>query len=196
MPQDSRERLALHLSSMGMGLPYGEALVAILKENFSPQEAETALLLPAKGLPLEVAPVAEIAARGCRPAAEVGATLEGLAERGLVYSGRTPQGEVGYALHRVGFGFPQSFFWPGKDTDHAQKMCQLVLRYFNRKVTQEAFGGTKTKPYRYIPVDRSIKPDRQAVLPHERMETVIAEASRFAVAHCPCRVQAGMVGRA
>jgi len=177
-------------------VPYREELVAILKENFSPREAEVALLLPAEGPPLEPLPVAEAAARGAISEEEVGATLEELARRGLVYSGRTAGGEAGYALHRVGFGFPQSFFWPGEPTEHARKMCQLVFRYFNREVTREAFGGPGTKPYRYIPVDRSIRPERQAVLPHDRMEAVIDGATRFAVAHCPCRVQAGLAGRA
>jgi NAD-dependent dihydropyrimidine dehydrogenase PreA subunit len=179
-----------------MGMPYREELVAILRENFTADEVEVALLLPTGGPPLEPVAVAKIASETAIPADVLAERLESLAERGLVYSGKTSGGEVGYALHRVGFGFPQCFFWRGEETDHARNMNRLVLKYFNRHVTAEVFGGKTTKPYRYIPVDRSIKPDLQAVYPHDRMETVLQNATRFAVAHCPCRVQASLAGRA
>lgn len=195
MAADGYEQLARHLSVMGMGMPYREELVVILRENFTPEEADAALLLAADGPPLAVEGVADIAARsGCDPE-RLAETLERLAERCLIYSGRTAQGEPGYALHRVGFGFPQSFFWKGEESDHAKKMNRLVFKYFNREVTTEAFGGQRTKPYRYIPVDRSVAHERQAVLPHDRMQSVLDGATRFAVTHCPCRVQAKLAGR-
>jgi hypothetical protein len=96
--------------------------------------------------------------------------LEGLAERRLIYSGKTESDEVGYALHQADFGFPQAFFWQGEDIPYARKMAKLVLKYFTRKVTIDAFGTKYTKAYRYIPIHRSLKPDVQVVLPHDRME--------------------------
>lgn len=196
MSEDKHEQMARHLSVTGMGMPYREELVAILKENFTVDEIAVALLLPADGPPLAPVGVAAIASRTEIPATALADTLESLAERGLIFSGKTPGGEVGYALHRVGFGFPQSFFWKGEETDHARNMTRLVLKYFSRQVTVEAFGGKSTKPYRYVPVDQSLRPAVQAVFPHDRMETVIQSATRFAVAHCPCRVQAGLMGKA
>ena len=196
MTEEKHERLARHLTVEDMGMPYREELVTILREMFTEDEIDVLLLLPAEGLPLEPVRVAELAARTDISSDALAVTLEGLAERGLIFSGRTSTGETGYALHRVGFGFPQAFFWKGEETDHAKNMTRLVVKYFNRQVTQEAFGGKGTKQYRYIPVDRSIKPEVQAVYPHDRMETVLQNANRFAVAHCPCRVQAGLAGRA
>jgi hypothetical protein len=70
-----------------------------------------------------------------------------------------------------------------------------LSRHDNREVTKEAFGGRKTKAYRYIPINRSLNPEVQAVLPHDQMDTVLDNATRFALAHCPCRVEAGLMGR-
>jgi ferredoxin len=195
MPQDKHVELARHLSATDMGMPYRDELVALLRENFTEEEVEVALLLPPNGPPLQPISPAELSAGHGLSPERVAKTLERLAERALIFSGRTPSGEIGYALHRAGFGFPQSFFWKGEETDQARKMSRLVGKYFNREVTQEAFGGEPTKPYRYIPIDKALRPDLQAVLPHDRMVFVLQGADRFAVAHCPCRVQAGLMGR-
>jgi Pyruvate/2-oxoacid:ferredoxin oxidoreductase delta subunit len=69
-----------------------------------------------------------------------------------------------------------------------------VGKYFNRQVTQEAYGSP-TKQYRYIPVGKAVKPELQAVFPVQMMEEVIAKARRIAVAHCPCRVSYRLAGR-
>ncbi len=45
-------KLAGHLSGLGMGYPTTEALVEILKETFSELEAEVALAIPTKMIPL------------------------------------------------------------------------------------------------------------------------------------------------
>jgi len=192
---DPHVALAEHWSKVGMGLPVRDELVEILRANLTAREAEIAALLPDAGPPLNPVPVGNVATGSHTPAQEIAETLERLAERGLVYSRRLGDGTMGYALHQVGFGFPQSFFWKGEDTPHARRMTELVVRYFNRKTTQETFGGRQTKPYRYIPIDRAIRHERQAVLPHDRMEAVLDGAKRFAVAHCPCRVEAGLLGK-
>lgn len=193
MCQDVYQRLVLHLSALGMGLPNREALLEILKENMSSEEAEIALLLPTRVMPLEVTGLSEIAQDSLYSEEELEKMLEPLCERGLVFSGKTKSGEKGYALQQIGYGFPQTFFWAGEDTPHAQKMANLASKYFNREVTREAFGGSPTKPYRYIPVAGTISPE-YAVYPYHLMETVIEQAQTFAVAHCACRVQVKMKG--
>ena len=195
MDTDIYEQLAKHLSTMGMGLPHREALVEILKENFTEKEAHIALILPTSNTPLKPVDVATLAVSSALDKQDLANTLEALAKRRLIYSGKTESGEIGYALHQAGFGFPQAFLWDGQDTPHARKMSKLILKYFNRKVTRDAFGGNKTKAYRYIPIHRSLKPDVQAVLPHDKMDNVLDGAKRFAVAHCPCRIEAGLMGR-
>lgn len=193
--KDVYERLAEHLSHLGMGFPFREELVAILKENFSPREAEVALAIPTKPVPLQPLEVDEIQEGIDLSKEELAEILESLSRRGLIFSGRTGKGEKGYALQQVGFGFPQIFFWKNEDTPHGRKMAAMTAKYFNRTVTQEAFSGTATKPYRYIPVGRTIPATKQAIFPYEMMETVIGKAEVIALAHCACRVTYRLAGK-
>lgn len=211
---DPHERLALHLSRLGMGFPPRDELVEMLRSLFSLNEAEAALLLPTGVAPLEVISAADVAGRAGgaatpgTPAAAASTTpsaapsaealteiYEHLVERGLLYTGHTPDGERGYGLLQVGFGFPQTFFWDGGRKPEATAMAELVIKYFNREVTREAYGGTTTKPYRYVPVNASLDEGLQAVLPAHAMEPILARAETFAVAHCPCRVALRLRGR-
>lgn len=192
--QDVYHRLADHLSKVGMGYPVRETLLEILAEHLSPTEAEIALALPNDRIPLSPVSVQEMGRRIAMPSDELESALENMAEKGALFVGKTIEGEKGYALLHVGFGFPQTFFWKGEDTPHARKMALLVAKYFNRKVTEEAYGS-QTKQYRYIPVGQAVKPELQAVFPVQLMVDVIDKARRIAVAHCPCRISYRLVGR-
>ena len=184
-------QLAQHLATLGMGYPPGEELEEILKENFTPQEASVALSLPTKVPPLQPASVAEIAQEVDLSRSRLAEILERLACRGLLFSGRTKDGKKGYALQQMGYGFPQAFFWKGEKSPHRQKMAQLIHHYAKAKnLNFEAYGTTKTKNYRYIPVKEAIDHGTHAVLPFEQMEGVIKRAKRIAVAHCACRMAA------
>lgn len=196
MPDDIYAQLADHLSLLEMGMPHTETLVDILKANFTQTEAQAAMLLPADHTPLKPIAVDDLNIPDDWDRERLAATLKDLAGRGLIFSGKTGDGSTGYALHQTGFGFPQTFFWQGKHTAHAQKMTKLILKYFNRNVTREALGGKITKASRYIPINQSLSAQAQHILPHDRMDTVLDNATRFAVAHCPCRVQGEIIGRA
>ncbi|MBA4394624.1 MAG: hypothetical protein C0407_13820, partial [Desulfobacca sp.] len=191
---DVYQRLAEHLSTLGMGYPVREALLEILKESLTPSEAEIALTFPTNRIPLSPVGIAEIAKGVTLSRDELEAVLEDLTRKGFLFAGQTPEGEKGYAWHHIGFGFPQSFFWKGEDSPQSRKMAQLVGEYFNRQVTQEAYGSP-IKQYRYIPVGKAVKAELQAVFPVQLMEEVIAQARRIAVAHCPCRVSYRLAGR-
>jgi Fe-S-cluster-containing hydrogenase component 2 len=192
--QNVYQRLADHLSNVGMGYPVRETLLEILRENLNPSEAEIALALPTGVIPFHAVSVSDIGTRVAMSQGELESALDRLAEKGFLYVGPTSTGEKGYALLHVGFGFPQTFFWKGEDTPHARKMALLVAKYFNMGVTTEAYGS-QSKQYRYIPVGKAIKHDLQAVFPVQLIEQVITNAKRIAVAHCPCRVSYQLLGR-
>jgi Fe-S-cluster-containing hydrogenase component 2 len=188
------QKLADHLGRLGMGYPTREDLINILKENLTPQEAEIALAVPTEVIPMTLASARTISANIDLPLSELTDILDRLVAKGMLFSGKTETGETGYALLQVGFGFPQTFFWKGEDTPHSRKMAQMVAKYFNRSVTAEAYGS-ETKPFRYIPVGKSLKSDLQAVYPYHMMEKVIEKARNVAVAHCPCRMSYRLAGR-
>ncbi len=192
--QDVYEKLGEHLSLLGMGYPLREDLIEILKENFSQKEAEVAMSIPSKVIPLQPVGVDEIMGSAKLPREELADILDGLEEKGLLFVGKTEKGEKGYALLQVGYGFPQTFFWKGEDTPHARKMAKAMAKYFNRKVTAEAYGSD-TKPFRYIPVGKTIEPTKQAVYSHHMMESVIEAAEVIALAHCPCRITYSLCGK-
>ncbi len=199
---DAHERLARHLASLGMGFPPRDQLLELLRTHFTVAEAEAALLLPTAVGPFEVISAQVAAERGASSrntppvaAAYLSDTYERLVERGLLFAGRTAAGERGYALHQVGYGFPQTFFWDGGNHPEASAMAEFVGKYFNREVTRESYGGTATKPYRYVPIDKSLDEGTQVVLPAHAMEPILANAQTFALAHCPCRVGLRLRGR-
>lgn len=196
------ERLGAHLEALAMGLPSTEDLLQILTRTLSPAEAEILLLLPTAVpplVPVDVDTILRAHSRDGRPAPlgrdALAAILEDLAGRGMVYSATAPSGERGYALLQAGFGFPQTFFWSGPSSDEARAMAALVSKYSNRRVTTEMFSRTPTKPYRYVPLERTLEASLQAVVPQHAMVPILDGATRFAVAHCPCRVAAGLLGR-
>jgi Fe-S-cluster-containing hydrogenase component 2 len=188
-------RLAEHVSRLGMGYPVREDLVAILRELFSPLEAEVALAIPTRPIPLEPVSVDEIRKGADLDRSALVEVLEGLDQKGLLYSAHLQSGEKGYALHQVGFGFPQTFHWKGEDTPQARKMARLTAKYFNRQVTREAFSPSETKPYRYIPVGKTVPAGLQAIYPFHMMEHVVENARVIAVAHCPCRMAYRLAGK-
>ena len=115
MTPDPYTRLARHLHALGMGYPKKADLEEILRANFSPEEAEVALALPNTSIPLELTTADEVAVDLGQPVKEVAEALEELARRGLLFSRTTDDGQPGYALHQVGYGFWQS-------------ACQIVLQ--------------------------------------------------------------------
>jgi ferredoxin len=192
---DIYHKLARHLEHLLMGYPYSEALLNLLAEMFTPEEAGVLLGLPNDLFPLETVSASEAARNLGRSPDVVEPVLERLAQQNLVFTGPTPRGEKGYALLQVGYGLPQVFFWSGRLDQRAKRMGGLVYRYFHPKVTSEIYGGTPTKSYRYIPVGQAVETPCQGVMPYDSMGKIIEEAELIAVGHCPCRVSARAAGR-
>jgi Pyruvate/2-oxoacid:ferredoxin oxidoreductase delta subunit len=113
----------------------------------------------------------------------------------MLYTRTTAAGETGYALLQVGYGIPQTFFWSGQKDERARHMAKLVLNYFNVPTTQEVYGPVPTKTYKYAPANLSIDVTMQGVMPHEQMGPIVEAATKIAVAHCPCRMSANILGR-
>ena len=185
--QDIYEQLMDHLSSMGMMCPPREDLLKILQSNFSEEEVKVALAIPSKRMPFHGISVKEISKSIEIPMEHLKNILENLSNKGLLFSYRDKDtGETNYALQQSAYGFPQVFFWKGEDTPHSRNMAKQVLKYFNTEVTKESYS-TNPIPFRYIPVDETVEPDTQAILPYQVMKEIIKKANVIAVAHCICR---------
>ncbi len=193
--EDVYLRLARHLEHLVMGYPYSDALLDLLREMFTPQEARVLLGIPNDLLPLEVAAPETIAARSGLAAEGVGEVLESLAGRHLIYTAETAPGTRGYALLQVGYGIPQTFFWGGQQDERARRMARVVLNYFTVPTTGRIYGGLPTKTFKYSPASLAVSAPTPGVLPHEQIGPIVEAATRIAVAHCPCRMSAKLLGR-
>ena len=193
--QDIYHRLARHLENLIMGYPFNEALTDLLKAMYNPIEAEVALAIPNNLQPLEIIDRQTILDRCNLPQSAVDEALQSLADRNMLYTRTTEEGETGYALLQVGYGIPQTFFWSGRKDERARRMAKLVLSYFNVPTTQEVYGPVSTKTYKYAPANMSIDVTMQGVMPHEQMGPIVEAATKIAVAHCPCRMSANILGR-
>ncbi len=195
MSNDIYKRLARHLASLGMGYPEKEDLLEILRENFTPLEAEVALAIPTKVIPFEPAPVAEIEPPDHLSREEMGKILSNVAQRGLIFSKKLKDGSTGYALQQFGYGFPQTFFWGGVHTPNAKRMADLIVKYSRKELIEEIYGHTPTKAFRYVPASLSLEPESHAVFPFEMMEELIRKVSVIALVNCPCRTTAQLIGK-
>jgi NAD-dependent dihydropyrimidine dehydrogenase PreA subunit len=195
MSDEIYKKLAKHLASLGMGYPEKEELLEILKENFTPLEAEVALAIPTKVIPLEPVPLTRIAPPQNISMEELESTLSNLAQRGLLFSKKMKDGSMRYALQQFGYGFPQTFFWRGVNSPNAKKMAELVAKYSGKEQLKEAYGSTNTKAFRYVPATPSFEPESHAVFPFEMMERVIEKVKVISLVHCPCRATAHLIGK-
>ena len=192
---DIYQRLAEHLEPLTLGLPPSEELLAILRETFSPEEARAALAIPNRLPPLEVAPLAGIAAQSDLALEELAGLLEGMAAKGALFSAPAAEGGMGYSLMHVGYGMPQTFFWGGQNDERTRRMAKLVYRYFRPEVTRKVYGDRPTKVFKYSPAALTVQAPVQGVYTFELIEDIVSKAQRIAVAHCPCRLGARILGR-
>ncbi len=193
--EDVYVRLARHLQGLVMGYPFQDSLLDLLKAMYSPLEAEVALAIPNDLAPLEVADTETILSRTSLPEPDVMEALESMASKNLLYSATTESGKKGYSLLQVGYGMPQTFFWHGKTDETAKKMAKLVLKYFSVPITKEVYGGATTKTYKYSPSSLTVSVPMQGVYPNEQIGSIVENSTKVAVAHCPCRMAARVLGR-
>lgn len=77
------EDLALHLSTLGMGMPIRDELLEVLREHLTPEEAEVLpLLLRTRVAPFQPVGVDTIAGRAGIPRQKLADMLEGLRSGG------------------------------------------------------------------------------------------------------------------
>ena len=134
MDDNIHEQLARHLSVMGMGLPSRDDLVDLLKEAFSEQEAQIALLLPTANPPLKPVTIDTLVDSHHYDRDYLVNILEKLSQKKVIFTGKTVDGKVGYALHQAGFGCcPVS-----KSVDQSNSHRRLTCRNNDRNLAGTA----------------------------------------------------------
>lgn len=187
--QNTYARLASRWSGVLWGAK-SAGLQKILIENFTEEEALALGDIPLRTVPVDLVSLDEISENSKLPVTKLEQILDGVAARGLIFPGKTKDGKKGYALPKQGYGVDQVFFWKGKTDEHAQKMVaiQSDQELFHHP-KMDMYTQTDTKVFRYIPITEAIDSTWQNMYPTESILEVVRKATKYAVAHCSCRVK-------
>ncbi len=191
------ERLAEALASRGGAMPALKCneLFALLKELFSPEEAELAAKMPLSPIPAET--LAKEFTEG--DSRNVENLLEAMANRGLVFSFKRND-VMFYTLMPLVPGIFEMQFMSGEVSERTKRLARLFDNYFSsiRKVltqpSQDTSGSYAAVPFaRVIPVEEEI-PIGAIVHPYDRVSEYIEKADYIAVGVCYCRHHGELLG--
>jgi ferredoxin/DNA-binding transcriptional ArsR family regulator len=179
MANDPYARLIAHMQEWFIGLPETEEMRRLLEARLSPPEAVFLARLPFMPRTVE-----ELAEAFGETAGALGARLDPLARRGLVFRHES-RGTVRYALNESMFMFFRSPFWAGTDDAKTRELARLSNRYFYPAYGQE-FGRIPSTGLRAIPIRKTVQ-DPRRIQPFEDVVQVLEREELVCVAHCPCR---------
>lgn len=175
--------LAEHLNRLPAGFPPTPDGVElrILRRLFSPEEAELAQLLTLRPERSE-----GIAARCGKDPVELGAKLESMARKGLIF--RVHKGdELRYMAAQFVIGI-----WEYHVNDLDPDLIRDVNDYLPYFFHPEHRGSTPQ--LRTIPLSRAL-PSEQAVMPYERAREILSQQELMVVAPCICRKEHAIMGK-
>ncbi len=176
------KRLAQRLDGLPNGFPATETGVElkILEKIFSPEDAETALLL--KAFPENAETIAE---RLGWSVSDMEATLDGMAERGQIGC-VTWGGKRFYLLMPFVVGIYE--FQMYRIDQELAELCEQYWPTLNRVV-----GGFEPALARVVPVNTPID-NKSDILVYEDVKRMIADAQSFHVHECICRKERALTG--
>ncbi len=181
------ERLRERLDKFPQGFPKTESGVEleILEHLFTPDEAELTLHLR----PFPPENVTTIAERTGKDKTELGSNLHDMSKRGLIMRYKAPDNELYYALIPWIVGI-----WEFQLKNLTQENIKLYEKYFEEGMVPLQ-RNRKLPGLRVIPVEQEIEGSTE-IQPYEKVSQIIESHTRFAVADCICRKEAGMLGKA
>jgi Na+-translocating ferredoxin:NAD+ oxidoreductase subunit B len=179
---DIYERLSERLDMFPQAFPKTKSRVElkILKELFSPEEAEIMLFLRPTPEPVSV-----VSERMGRDESEMADILFQMSKRGLILRG-TVQGYTFYFMAPWIVGI-----WEFQLNNLNQDNIPLYEKYYEEGMVPER-KRTRTAGFRVIPIERELKNNNE-VQPFEKVSEIIESSHRFAVADCICRKEARMM---
>jgi ferredoxin len=177
--EDPFERLRAKLDRHPMGTPAHPAILSILRELFTPDEARLALSMSFKGLEIE-----EIAKRAGVPALEASSLLESMANKGLIYCVKTKE-RIRYTLIPPMPGFFEFSLVKGEETAQTRRLVGLWEDYF-KSALGRSIHNTRIPISRVISVNKKISYGVD-ILPYEESLEIVKRANRVALGQCQCR---------
>ncbi len=181
--EDVYKKLAVHLDNTPGGYPETESGVElrILKQLFTPEEAEVALSLVMMPEPVEA-----IAQRANKDPEQILSMLIEMGRKGLlIHVNRGGQDTFMFAQFVVGI-------WEYQ----VNRLTPELIKDFNEYVPDlmKTLEKTKTQQLRVVPVTKSVTTELN-IMDHEHLEELIKTQSKILVAPCICRKEHTMVDK-
>lgn len=184
-------RLQQRLDRMPTGAPDTEALRRILRLLFTPEEAELAAQIPT------LVAVSALAERLGHDETELGALLTDMARRGLVVD-LEHGGERWVSLAPVVIGFFEFTFMRVRDDAPMDELARLFDEYLftdpEHRLGHAVFRGSVQIGRSLVREEALPEEPPTEVLDWERATSIVTEAETVAVALCPCRHHARLLG--
>jgi Na+-translocating ferredoxin:NAD+ oxidoreductase subunit B len=184
-PDSPYRRLAASLDSLPNRFPHApdDSDLRLLAWLFTPEQAGLAAsLLP------ELETPTQISQRLGRDAQETTILLKEMSLKGLVATGKTEAGRLGFGLLPFVVGI-----YENQNERMDSEMARLFEDYF-----QHAFGRAleiKPQVHRVVPVQESI-PNTMEIQPFESVSNLIDRSQAWGVIDCICRKQKALIGQA
>ncbi|MCF8111977.1 MAG: 4Fe-4S binding protein [Desulfobacteraceae bacterium] len=176
-------KLREFLDMFPLGYPETESGVEIeiLKKLYTPEEAEIAINLSIRPEPANV-----IADRTGQPPAELEASLEAMAKKGLVFRSER-QGNVLYNAVPFMIGLYEY------SINKIDKELAALFRQYYDEAYQAEMGMSNIPGFKVTPIQEHIASDI-TLYPYHKVEEDIRSARVIGVANCVCRTEARLLG--
>jgi NAD-dependent dihydropyrimidine dehydrogenase PreA subunit len=197
MQDDVYFRLGERLNQHQVKILLVEPYIKILREFYTPEQAELGAALPEGAF---TAPeLAHALNRDLKPLTEL---LETMADKGLVFVTKGDDGVSKYALTQFVPGVVEFQLMRGRDTPKDRKVAKLIKEFFEgemRDLMQELFKDPEVvkqmlpvAPARIITIESQL-PQQIEVYSYEKLSEMLDKEKSFAAAKCYCRHHAYLV---
>lgn len=181
--KDIYRRLGKKVDNLTLRAPWNDTLHAILKELYSPEEAELVVRMP-----YGMSTLARLQRLTNMPEGTLLPLLEGMCDKGLVID-LLADGEMHYAPAPIVIGF---FEFTMMRTGRAglKELARLFHEYMLENPAFQAANmgkGEQVSVMRAIPHQEALGDEYTEVLDYERAGELIDRAEIFAVGTCSCR---------
>jgi ferredoxin len=184
----AHHRLANRFDKPPLRTVINDVLLEILALLFTEEEALLVSEMPGKRSTGKK--IAEIVKR---PESEVTPILDGLSERGLIFSFGGDEGRT-YFLMPFMPGIFEALMCVAPDSEKTRRFAELFHEYYS----PEYFNHMLKRParmFKIIPIEESIT-DRSGVLPSDQIRETIERHDVWSLAHfCACRRQKELLDR-
>ena len=171
------------------GAPDSPVFQKILRLLFTPDEARIAQRIPS------FIELSDLAGRVGMPVGELDRRITEMARKGLVID-MEREGRRFVTLAPVVIGFYEFTFMRTRDEAPMEELAHLFEHYFDEGALPHAVFRANTQLGRSMVREEALPADPPVeVLDWERATSVVSNADAVAVALCPCRHHARLVGR-